>query len=228
VYPKTNGMPEQKFSHPAQMDNPLQPSSGPPPTSSGPPTPRPRQEFPRSLLAEVNRLSSQTDQADPWAAEELGLLIRKHRWLINRLGGDLPRNVEGLLSTEVSGEVASIQAAIAAHLDQWREELCAESGSPLERMIVERLVTDWLIIYAIDQRAAAHDLMSPSEPNPWAAAQDRAHRRLLASAKALAGVRRTFAPLQIDLKLDGQRSAGREESAPRAGAETGFGPKCIE
>jgi hypothetical protein len=168
-------------------------------TTGGPLTPIDHETLPRPLLAEVDRLRSQVDRADPRAAEKLVRLLRRHPRLIGRLADDLPRIVEHSFSTAVSGEVASIREAIKAQLDVWREKLSDDSESPLEQLLVGRLVTAWLVVYAFDQRAAAHHLASPDEPPRSAAAQGHAHRRLLASAKALAAVRKSAASLQIDL-----------------------------
>jgi len=76
-----------------------------------------------------------------------------------------------------------------------RADLLAScTGTPLERLLVDRIVTCWLAAYLADGSAAVGGQYASSSAEYYLRRQDRAHRRFLQSLEALARVQRLMRP----------------------------------
>jgi hypothetical protein len=78
-----------------------------------------------------------------------------------------------------------------------RAELAGENPSPLERLLVERVVACWLDVWVIDK--AYYDFMNEQNRmiatgDHYQRARDRSHRRLLMATKALKTIREQVLP----------------------------------
>ena len=110
--------------------------------------------------------------------------------------GDLAGHAEhGLVALAAGPSLAGCEA-VAAHLAKMREELGEAAAPPLEKLLVRRVVLCWLACHQAEvervgllQGNAAEVLRAAADR--WV---DRSHARLLASAKALATVRRLVRP----------------------------------
>jgi len=90
----------------------------------------------------------------------------------------------------------------AAQADRWRKRLMGEDPTPLERLLVNRVVLDWL--HALRMDLTYHQKfnggLSLAQGEFYAKQAERAQRRLLRSTKALAEVRRLLGPnVQINV-----------------------------
>lgn len=72
--------------------------------------------------------------------------------------------------------------------------LGACGGSPVERLLIDRIVTCWLAAYLADGSAALGGKYAHRDNEYYLRRQDRAHRRLLQSVEALARLQRLMRP----------------------------------
>ena len=115
--------------------------------------------------------------------------------LVDRLG-DLAGHVErGLVALAAGPSLAGVEAVVT-HLGKMRAELGEEAASPLEKLLVRRVVLCWLACHQAEVERVALLQVQAAEVLRAAADRrvDRSHARLLASAKSLATVRRLVRP----------------------------------
>ncbi len=99
-----------------------------------------------------------------------------------------------------------------------RQELAGDHASPLERLLVERIVMCWLDLQLCGKKMAEqHDFM----PLDVAAYQhkrlEQAHKRYVSSIKALAEVRKLQLPtMQINI---GQKQVNLAQGMPQVNSE---------
>jgi hypothetical protein len=81
-----------------------------------------------------------------------------------------------------------------------REELAGPSPTPLERLLVERVVACWLQVQDADVRYAQAKSLSLEWSKHHQQRMDRAHKRYLSAIKALTLVRKLALPvLQVNI-----------------------------
>jgi hypothetical protein len=118
-----------------------------------------------------------------------------------RHGGDLAYQAESSFVRALAGTDLVFQAAITRRLQMLRKELLGESPTPVERLLVERVVACWLQVQDADvryaQRQGEHSFR---QADYCQRRMDAAHRRYLAALKALALVRKLAVPvLQVNI-----------------------------
>jgi len=110
--------------------------------------------------------------------------------------GDITKATEDAQLELVAGDNLPFREGLQRHLQTMKSELAGPTCSPLERLLVERVVACWLQVQYADATYAqrCHEL-----DMRWAEyyqrRQDRAHRRLLSACKSLATVRKLEPPL---------------------------------
>lgn len=90
----------------------------------------------------------------------------------------------------------------AAQADRWRKRLAGDDPSPLERLLVNRVVLDWLHALRMEvlYQQKFNGSLSLAQGEFYAKQAERAQRRFLRSVTALAQVRRLLAPtLQVNI-----------------------------
>jgi hypothetical protein len=168
-------------------------------------------------------VSSLTKPADKSATEELRALIKRAQGgdestlpvvrqllqsqeAIDLLGGDLARQAERSFLSNAAGKDLAFREALAAKLARLRAELGGPNPTPLERLLVERVVACWLQVQDADIRYAQGQANSP----PLAVCDfqqrrmDRAHRRYMTAIKTLATVRKLALPV-LQVNIAGQQ-----------------------
>ena len=119
---------------------------------------------------------------------------------IDAFGGNLARYAQGLLVGALSGEDLSVREAIHAKLAAMKKELLGENPTPVERLLVERVVACWLSVQDAEIRTASQREMTLKQGDFHQRRLDATHKRYLAALKALALVRKLAIPaLQINL-----------------------------
>jgi hypothetical protein len=125
-------------------------------------------------------------------------------------GSDLDK-----LAAEERGPVL-IGEGLRRHLKNLRGESLGQAPSPLERLLVERILLSWLQVHSGDLELAQYE--GSTEGGTYRQRQvDRGHRRYLHAVRALAQVRRLLVPaLQVNI---GERQVNvgavlRSESEP--------------
>lgn len=98
--------------------------------------------------------------------------------------------------------------ATAAALDALRAEVCGEDPTPLEKILADRVVTTLFLVNRLEEYIDRPGGLETPKAEFAHRQLDRAHRRLLSAAKALATVRKLAAPsTRINLNLAQQNNA---------------------
>jgi len=116
------------------------------------------------------------------------------------------RYTEMMLKEEDFGKKEVLKAQLAT----MREEIAGDNPSPLERLLVERIVLTWLQIQLFE------DLYASSMPKSMTIAQgnykqkmiDQAHRRYLSAIRTLAQIRKLGPAVQINIAEQQINTAG--------------------
>ncbi len=117
--------------------------------------------------------------------------------------GDLRKATEDVILDAFIGEDLPItRRGIELRLDDLREELAGPCPSPLERLLIERIVISWVEASRADLVAATS--MKGEAPlkerQHYLKVQDRATRRFLHACKVLAQVRKLLGPnIQVNI-----------------------------
>lgn len=109
------------------------------------------------------------------------------------------RRLENAVVKRMSSEPLN-SALFEAHAQNMRDELAGPSPSPLEYLLVERIVVTWLLVNQLDLADVCAGSRSLSLAEFDGKRAFRAHRRFLAAVKTLAEVRRLSVPtLQVNI-----------------------------
>jgi hypothetical protein len=150
---------------------------------------------PTPIPSELHAVIAAANAGDTSALPALRRALAADPDLIDRLG-DLAGHVERGLVALAAGPSLAASEAITAHLAKLRAELGEAAASPLEKLLVRRVVLCWLACHQAEVERVG--LLQGNAPEALRAAADRrvdwTHARLLASAKALATVRRLVRP----------------------------------
>ena len=110
-------------------------------------------------------------------------------------------DVEGSLIRATFGQDLVAQQSIPRALEDMRRDLAGPTPSPLEKLLVERIVMCWLQVQHADMMYSYHfGTLSLEQGDYFQRRQDRAHRRYLQAIKTLAEVRRLLVPtVQVNI-----------------------------
>ena len=147
----------------------------------------------------AKQLGGRAQDGDEAAMEELRALMRDDSKLL-----DLPYAViETLVAEQLKaafGQDLLMREGMEQRMRAMRKELAAEGNTPLERLLIDRIVVCWLQVQHADHRYASLGNCSIVQGDYFQRFQDRAHRRFLSACKALAVVRRLAIPaLQVNI-----------------------------
>ena len=104
--------------------------------------------------------------------------------------GDLARNVMDSWIGLIAGSDLAAGESLARKAAAMKDELAGPAASPLERLLAERIVSNWLQVNYSDASAAQSAGVSLKQAAFVLKRQDSAHRRYLSALGALAMVRR--------------------------------------
>jgi hypothetical protein len=130
------------------------------------------------------------------------------------LGGNLASIAEGNLVTALAGDQLWMREMLAVKLKTMRTELAGPQPSPIERLLVERVVACWLQVYHADAIAAQAERTTFAEGDYIQRRQDRAHRRYLSAIRTLALIRKLAVPIRVDLNVAGSIETKEAQPAP--------------
>jgi hypothetical protein len=133
------------------------------------------------------------EQGDDKALPELRKALDAYPLIWERYG-DLARQARDAWLGHVAGDNLFLRESLDRKLTAFELELGLTQSSPLERLLIGRIVTCWLMAEYADLVCARS--LEESEPTLRLAQkhQQAAHRRLLTSIKQLASVRRLLNP----------------------------------
>src|SRR5262249_12848356 len=120
---------------------------------------------------------------------------------VDMLGGDLARQAERSLVAKAAGNRLAFKEALTRKLEDLRSELAGPAPTPIERLLVERVVACWLQLHYADIRLEQRDSkLTMEEAEYHERSRDRAHKRYLSAIKTLAVVRKLAVPvLQLNI-----------------------------
>jgi hypothetical protein len=163
-------------------------------------TPAVPQESAKPLTyGEQLALARRAEKGDRTALAELRELFRDPV-VINRLGGDVAQQAQLALIEKFTKGNPVVRETLQRKLTLLRAELCGSCPTPLERLLVERVVSCWLHVHQMDMLYAQQDSMSLALGTYYQRCITSAQKRYLAAIKALALVRKLALPaLQVNI-----------------------------
>jgi hypothetical protein len=113
--------------------------------------------------------------------------------------GDIARHARDSWIRMIAGQDLAATEVFARKADALRTELAGADPTPLERLLVERVVATWLQVHHADAMVAQAGNVSLRQADFARKRQDSAHRRYLTAIGALVTVRRLLpARLETD------------------------------
>ena len=152
----------------------------------------------KDRLAKLEELSDRVANGDKKARRELRRLLRESGPEVVREASELARiGQQALIKTATRGRTLR-EEALVVRLDMMRSEIAGPDPSALELLLVEKIVSAWMLTEVLDLLLSAQLIvelpkkqrMSHSFLKFYLGWQERAHRRLLSSIRELARVRR--------------------------------------
>lgn len=120
---------------------------------------------------------------------------------VGAFGGDLAEQAEQSLIRAAAGDDLAFKEALVRKLGLMRAELAGPTPTPIERLLVERIVACWLQVQDADVRyAQGQKTCTFAQGEYQQRRQDRAHKRYLSAIRTLALVRKLALPvLQVNI-----------------------------
>jgi hypothetical protein len=147
---------------------------------------------------ETLALAGRVEKGDRTALPALREVL-KDPAAVDALGGDLAGRIQQkLIAKFTTGKKVPnplLRESLTRKLELLRDELAGPNPNPLERLLVERVVTCWLHLHFFEMFHASQDTMSPVQMTCWGRILDCAQKRYLAAIRMLATVRRLSRPL---------------------------------
>ncbi len=156
-------------------------------------------------MDDLKLLVKRAEKGDPKALAAIQEHLDAHPELWERYGNVAAAAEHSLISAGFKGALR--EEAILRKLAAMRAELAGPWPSPLERLLVDRVVICWLQVHYADGiyvNALEERRMSSNALEFYQRRQDRAHWRLLSAIRTLAQVRRLLVPT-VQLNIGGQQ-----------------------
>ena len=151
----------------------------------------------KNRLAKLEELSDRVANGDKKARGDLRRALRESGSEVVREASELARIGQwALIKTAARGK-ALAEEALVVRLDMMRSEIAGPDPSPLEVLLVEKIVSVWILSEVLELFLSAQltelpksQRMSHSFLKFYVGWQEQAHRRLLSSIRELARLRR--------------------------------------
>jgi hypothetical protein len=175
----------------------------------------------REKLEELRALSRAAEGGDREARRELKRALRRSAPEVVARASDIGRRAQHALIGTAAGGDPLTEYALSGRLDMMREEIAGENPTPLETLLIERVVACWLLVELFEVLMAAQ--LFPDTPKErrvplgvlkhYLAWQEAANRRFLGSVRELARLRKVQSStpgvrvnnVQINLAGSGRR-----------------------
>jgi hypothetical protein len=119
---------------------------------------------------------------------------------VESFGGNLAKKAEEAFITTAAGENLVFSEALTAKMELLRAELAGPKPTPIERLLVERVVACWLQVQDADVRYAQAKDLSVKWYEYYQRRMNHSHKRYLSALKTLALVRKLAIPvLQVNI-----------------------------
>jgi hypothetical protein len=148
---------------------------------------------------ELLALTDRAQKGDKTALPALRELLKEPA-MVDPLGGDLAKQAQLTLINKFGGQNLLFKESLTRKLDLLREELAGPNSTPLERLLVERIVACWLHLHHLEMLHASKQSMSLELASYYQRSISSAQKRYLAAIKTLALVRKLAVPiLQVNI-----------------------------
>jgi hypothetical protein len=176
-----------------------------------------------SVLERLQRLLRRAEQGDESSLPELRAALAVNEWAIKDYG-DLGRQAQEAWLQLIAGPNLLLRESVARKAEELRRELAGPDPTPLERLLVDRVVASWIQTYYADAVYAQLKAATPAQHTAALRRQSGAQQRYLQAIKTLATTRKLLrpgpsSPVEVAMRLNGggRAPAGRREHAPSAG-----------
>ena len=195
----------------ASRVSPADSSQGDPP----PPQDTPDPGNPPQTSSELRQLLDRARQGDRTALPALQDLLdeRPQLW---RHCGDVGRVAQADWIDLIAGHDLLTRQSLKRQVEQHHAELAGPEASPLERLLIERIVCCWMQVSHADSAVAnlKGESRTIAQLDLMQKRQERTQRSYLAAIKALATVRKLITPTAAPA------TTAAEENAPERGRQT--------
>jgi hypothetical protein len=148
---------------------------------------------------ELLSLTDRAQKGDTSALPELRELLKEPAF-VDALGGDLAKEAQLILINRFSGQNLMIRESLTRKLDLLRQELSGSNATPLERLLVERIVACWLHLHHLEMMYVGKESMNLELGSYFQRSISSAQKRYLAAIRTLAMVRKLAVPvLQVNI-----------------------------
>ncbi len=149
---------------------------------------------------ELKKLLKRAERGDHKALPAVRALFDTDPSLWQEIG-NLAAQAENALVKVTAGENLLAQESLERAMESMRSELAGPNATPLEKLLVDRVVACWLhVAYADAMYAQNMQNLTLDQGDYYQRRQDRAHRRYLSAIRALAQVRRLLTPpIQVNI-----------------------------
>jgi hypothetical protein len=156
---------------------------------------------------EVQQLIERAQRGDEKTLPVLRELL-KQPYLVE-VCGNLAAHAEHALIGKFSGNNLAVSEGLRRKLDSLRAELAGPTPTPLERLLVERVVACWLHLHHLEAVYAGKESMALELGAYYQRSISSAQKRYLAAIKTLALVRKLALPvLQVNIARKQVNMAG--------------------
>ena len=182
----------------------------------------PKQDGEDQVLEQLQRLVERAEQGDEGVLGELRAALDVNPWVWQRYG-DLAKQSQAAWLQLVAGRNLLLLESARRKAEQLRAELAGPAPSPLERLLIERIVATWLQVHYSDASYAQLKGTNPAQHTAALQRQNSAQQRYLQAVKSLATVRKLLrpapTPVEIATRLGSQErvTAGRRDLSPAQG-----------
>ncbi len=148
----------------------------------------------RSQCDDVDALLSKARKGDKKAMQALRPRLAESGHL--QRYGELAEGIQRVIVERMCGEDLVFVEGVLQRLKRMRLELAGPAPSPLESLVIERIMTCWLEINYYDALyVQSMGDLNIRQANSSQRRQDRAHRRYLSAIRCLAAIRRLQIPM---------------------------------
>ena len=153
-------------------------------------------------LERLQSLVKRAEQGDESALPELRVALDANPWIWERYG-DLAQQSQAAWLQLIAGPNLLLRESVERKAAQLRAELAGPGPSPLEKLLVERVIACWLQVQYADAAYAQQTSPSPGQHTAALKRQAGSHQRYLHAIKTLATVRKLLKPAPSTLELLG-------------------------
>ena len=150
---------------------------------------------PAASFDTIHELLPKANDGDPKALTALRAALAASPEYARQLG-DVGEPARLQVIGRIAGQNTVGAEAVAGRLERLRRELAGPAPTPLEALLVERIVTNHLVLARAEMAAAQNEgTQSIRQADYGQRTVDRAQKRYLAAIKALAAIRRLPLPV---------------------------------